>query len=140
MNIVLGCSADKKLKRGAYIIFKGGKRIVSESFNIGDKGTDATLKEYVFESIIKGLRGVRNIVNHEDLLLIEVPNGHMAEWLNGSREYKGYNKYLDEISEIIDTLDCRYMFAKSNVKEVKKILEVKEELKTQGILEAFEGM
>ena len=140
MNIKLSCTADKKMGRGAYIIYKGGKRVVSESFSIKGMGESSTLKEYVFVAVTKALLSVRNIVNHEDLLLIELPNNHMVEWLNGSKEYKGYNKYLDEISDIIDTIDCRYLFTKSDVNEVKKMLEVKEEEKIQGIMEAFEGM
>lgn len=142
MNIRLSCGADIKKCRGAFIVYKGGKVEVKDSFAISYKGDEATLKEYTFESLIRGLRSVRGFVNHEDLLLIELPNTHMVDWLNGKREYKGYNKYLDGISEIIDTLDCRYLFAKSNVKDVKKVLsdEKVSKMKIVGVSDAFEGM
>lgn len=140
MNIILSCGADRKKSRGAFIISKGGKREVEESFFIPYKSGDETLKEYLFESLIRGLRRVRSEVQHEDLLLIELPNGHMVEWLNGSKEYKDYSKYLDEVVDIIDTIDCRYLFTKSNVKNVKKLLEVKETVKVQGVLDAFADM
>lgn len=140
MNIVLSCTADKKIGKGAYLIRKGGKRVVSETFSIYGKDSEATLKEYVFDSLIRGLRNVRSQVEHNDLLLIELPNIHMVEWLNGTKEYKGYNKYLDEISDIIDTLDCRYLFSKGSVKDVKKMLSEKNEVKVEGAVELFKDM
>ena len=139
MNIVLSCAADRKLGRGAYIIYKGGKKLVSDSFNI-NKSDDSTLKEYVFESLIRGLRSVRNTVKHEDLLLIKLPNIHMVEWLNGSKEYKGYNNYLDVISDLIDTIDCKYLFTKDTVKDAKKLCEEVIEVKVLGLEEAFSDM
>lgn len=138
LNIRLVCTSNNK--RGAFVIYKDGRVASKDSFSIPNKGNEAMLKEYVFESVIRGLRNVRGFVSHDDLLLIEVPNNHMAEWLNGSKEYKGYSKYLDEISDIIDTIDCRYMFAKSDVREAKKLLDEKISIKVEGVNSVFEGM
>ena len=140
MNIRLSCIGDSKKRRGAFVIYRGGKVECKDSFSIPFKGDESTLKEYTFEAIIRGLRNVRNFVNHEDMLLIEVPNAHMSDWLNGKKEYKGYNKYLDDISSIIDTIDCRYLFTKSAVKDAKGILDEKVAIKTSGVIDAFEGM
>ena len=141
MNIRLSCVADVKKYKGAFIIYKGGRAEVSNVFAIPNKGFESKLKEYTFESLIRGLRNVRGMVNHDDLLLIELPNGHMVDWLNGKKEYKGYNEYLDIVSEIMDTLDCRYLFTKSSVKDAKRLIDLEvTKVQTQGIVDAFEGM
>lgn len=138
MNIVLSCCANKG--KGSYVLEKEGKVISQEVFNIHkDKGT--TLKEYIFESVIRGLRVARNEVQHEDLLLIGVQNAHIADWLNGSKEYKGYAKYLDDISAIIETLDCRYLFSLTGVKKAKILLkENPKQLELEGVSSVFENM
>ena len=141
MNIRLVCTANSKLCKGSFIVYKGGKAEIKETFAIANKGDESKLKEYVFESVIRGLRNVRSLVNHDDLLLIELPNMHMVEWLNGSKEYKGYNQYLDTVADIVDTLDCRYLFTKTNVKDAKKLLEESvSKVEVMGIDDAFEGM
>lgn len=140
MNIILSCASDKKKSRGAVIISKGGRRVVEESFSLICREGGITLKEYMFETLIKGLKLVGDYINHDDLLLIEVSNRHMVDWLNGSQEYKDYNSYLDEVYSILESLDCRYLFTVSNVKEAKKLLEVVKEEKLEGIADAFEGL
>lgn len=122
MNVVLSCYAKKG--KGSYILEKGGKVIDSDTFSIR-KQDDVTLKEYIFEAIIRGLNATKHSVEHEDLLLINIQNNHMSNWLNGSREYKGYDKYLDTISDIIESLDCKYMFAPNGAKKAKDIIDKK---------------
>lgn len=137
MNIRLVCSASDKKSKGAYIVYKGGKVEAKEVFSIQPKD-NATLKEYTFESLIKGLRVVRSMVSHDDLLLVELPNVHMVEWLNGSKEYKGYSSYLDEILSIIDTIDCKYLFTKTKVKGAVALLdESVTKVEVTGIDDAF---
>lgn len=120
MNVILNCCGEKG--SAGFTIEVGGKVVHKCAYKV-DLGENAKLKEYVFHAVIRGLRVARSYVNHEDLLLIGVSNQHMAEWLNGSMEYKGYETYLDEISDIIETIDCRYLFTKVDMKRTKKILE-----------------
>ena len=118
MNVVLTCYAKKG--KGSFTLEKEGKTIYKDVFNINK--TDSTLKEYIFEVVIRGLRVARSNVEHEDLLLICLQNGHMADWLNGSKDYKDYSEYLDILYDIIDSLDCRYLFSHSDVRKAKSII------------------
>lgn len=131
MNIVLCCTAVKG--KGSYTISKKGKVVSDKVFKIQGTSED-TLKHYTLESIFKGLLDVKERVSHEDLLLIEVGNVHLCDWLNGATEYKGYEDELDKVFDALNKIDCRYMFAKTDVKKAKSILgrEV-EKVKLQGI-------
>ena len=120
MNIILSCYSIKG--KGCFLLEKEGKIVHKEVFNI-KKEENSTLKEYTFESIIKGLKHAKNIVSHEVLLLIELHNAHLVSWLNGQTEYKGYEDYLDIIFPLIENLDCRYLFSKTDVKKAKRVLE-----------------
>lgn len=120
MNIVLSCYADKE--KASFVLEKSGRVLNKEVFSVA-KSDKVYLKEYIFEAIIKGLRYARSEVSHEDLLLIKVQNSHVADWLNGQKEYKGYESYLDEISDIIETIDCKYLFSHSSIIKAKKALE-----------------
>ena len=138
MNIVLSCYANKE--KAAFVLEKGGKVVCKEVFPVIGEGK-VRLKEYIFEAIIKGLKYARKEVNHEDLLLIGVQNGHIAEWLNGQKEYKGYESYLDDISDIIETLDCRYLFGHTSVKKAKDALKNGViEVKLEGVASVFENL
>lgn len=127
MNVVLTCYAKKG--KGSFVLEKEGKIIYKDIFNIHKD--DCSLKEYIFESLIRGLRVARSNVSHDDLLLICLQNNHMCEWLNGAKDYKDYSSYLDTVYDIIDSIDCKYLFSHSNVKKAKSIINediVKEEL------------
>lgn len=138
MNIVLSCYANRE--KAAFVLEKGGKVVCKEVFPIIDKNR-LHLKEYIFEAIIKGLKYARNEVSHDDLLLIGVQNSHIAEWLNGQKEYKGYESYLDDISCIIETLDCRYLFSHKSVKKAKDALNKSEtKIKLEGVSSVFENL
>ena len=139
MNIILNCCAEKGW--AGYSLEKSGRVIEKDSYKLPTDDS-SKLKEFVFDAIIKGLKVARMHINHDDLLLIALQNAHMVEWLNGSRDYQGYEKYLDDISDIIETLDCRYLFAKKDMKKVKKMLSEysKKEVLTSAssLLEEFE--
>lgn len=138
MNIVLSCYANKEL--ASFVLEKGGKVVNKEVFPVR-KEDKVHLKEFIFEAIIRGLKYARNEVSHEDLLLIGVQNAHLADWLNGQKEYKGYETYLDEISDIIETLDCRYLFGHTSVRKAKDAIKAGvEKPKLEGALEIFNGL
>lgn len=120
MNIILSCYANKG--KASFVLEKSGRVIDKEVFSVplDDK---VYLKEFIFEAIIRGLKSARNVVEHEDLLLIGVQNNHVADWLNGHKEVKDYAYYLDDIFKIIDTMDCRYRFSCTSVAKAKKALE-----------------
>ena len=139
MNIVLSCYAKKG--KGCYVIEKEGRVVDKKVFalNLGNEGH---LKEYMLESVLRGLKAVRSLVSHEDLLLVGVQNSHLANWLNSTMEYKGYESYLDSIIDVIDTIDCRYMFSVTSLKKAKVVINepiTKEKLVgVCSILEEFE--
>ncbi len=138
MNIVLSCYANKEL--ASFVLEKGGKVVNKEVFPVR-KEDKVHLKEFIFEAIIRGLKYARNEVSHEDLLLIGVQNAHLADWLNGQKEYKGYETYLDEISDIIETLDCRYLFGHTSVRKAKDaVKDGVEKPKLEGALEIFNSL
>lgn len=139
MNIILSCYAVKG--KGCFVLEKEGKVFHKEVFSIR-KSDESTLKEYTFEAILKGLKYARTLVNHEDLLLIELHNTHLVKWLNGQTDYKGYEVYLDSIFSLIETLDCRYLFSKTDVKKAKKVLSEGTPVaqKLEGALSVFDGL
>lgn len=138
MNIVLSCYANKG--KASFVLEKGGKIINKEVFSLNKNGKKH-LKEFIFESIIRGLKNARSVVSHENLLLIGVQNSHVADWLNGKKEYKGYESYLDDISDIIETLDCRYLFSYTSVAKARKLLETDvDKVKLENVSSVFENL
>lgn len=106
MNCRLSCGANRKAGKIAYtyeiqgIIKKAGVyKIVSTN-----------VKENVLEAIIRGMKGCKDLVSHDDLLIIEVQNQHLAQWLSGEITYKGYEEYLDRLFDTLESMDCRYKF------------------------------
>lgn len=138
MNIVLSCYANKG--KASFVLEKGGKVINKEVFSLNKNGKEH-LKEFIFEAIIRGLKNTRPAVRHEDLLLIKVQNSNIVDWLNGGKEYKGYESYLDDIFSIVETLDCRYLFSYMSVEKAKKLLESDiDKVKLENVFSAFEGL
>ena len=98
MNCRLSCGANRKLKKIGYTYEVGGRIEDSGVF----KTVSTNMKENILESIIKGMKACRGKVHHEDLLIIEVQNQHLAQWLSGEVTYKGYEDYLDRLFDVLD--------------------------------------
>ena len=104
------------------------------------------IKENILRGLEKGLRLAATTVSHEDLLCIELQNRHVVDWMQGKREYKGYNEWLDLATESLDLIDCQYSFIFSENPRAKRgsfILKTSDErLNTVGVadmMEEFEG-
>lgn len=106
MNIRLSCYANRRTGKNCWTVEKQGKVIRSKVFKF--KGDN--IKENALECVLQGLRAVTNEVKHEDTLWVEIQNIHLAQWLSGQVEYKDYSKLLDQVFEVLENTDCRYMF------------------------------
>ena len=106
MNCRLSCGANRKLKKIGYTYEVGGRIEDSGVF----KTVSTNMKENILESITRGMKACRGKVHHEDLLIIEVQNQHLAQWLSGEVTYKGYEDYLDRLFAVLESMDCRYKF------------------------------
>lgn len=106
MNCRLSCGANRKLKKIGYTYEVGGRIEDSGVF----KTVSTNMKENILESITRGMKACRGKVHHEDLLIIEVQNQHLAQWLSGEVTYKGYEDYLDRLFDVLESMDCRYKF------------------------------
>ena len=106
MNYRVSTYADRIGNNKGFIVEAEGK-ILEEKIS---KFEGNNIKENALQVVLQGLRACRNKVSHNDILLIEVQNVHLCNWLNGLKEYEGYNVWLDKIFELIETLDCRYLF------------------------------
>ena len=144
MNVLLSVNARNE-KNGyvfGYVIKKQGK-IVAEHTSIRiDKGRDS-LKTLQLEEIIDGLAKLRGLVEHDDVLTIEMENRWVYEWLELEREQQKYIQYIDKVFDILDTLDCKYRFLHNETPQVNLLLDKgvqKEKVKLLSSIEMMEGL
>ena len=105
-NFRLSCYAGRTLGKCGYTIELEGAVLNKSVF----KTPSDNSKECILEAIYRGLKAVKKSIKHEDLLIIEVQNVHLCEWLNGLKEYKGYEEYLDRVFLTLEGIDCSYRF------------------------------
>lgn len=106
MNYRLSCAANRVLGKNCYVLELNGRRVSGKVFKFeGDN-----IKSNVLEVVRQGINLARTYVKHEDVLFIEIQNVHLCEWLNGQKEYSGYEDGLDKVFEILESTDCRYKF------------------------------
>lgn len=106
MNYKVSTYANRVDKKRGFTIEAEGK-ILEEKIS---KFEGDNIKENALQTILQGIRACRSLPSHNDILIIEVQNIHLCNWLNGLQEYKEYNEWLDKIFELLETLDCRYSF------------------------------
>lgn len=144
MNVLLSVNARKE-KNGyvfGYVIKKQGKTVAEHTSIRTDKGRDS-LKTLQLEEIIDGLAKLRGLVEHEDVLTIEIENRWVYEWLELEREQQNYIKYTDKVFDILDTLDCKYRFLHNETPQVNLLLDKgvqKEKVKLLSSVEMMEGL
>lgn len=144
MNILLSVNARNE-KNGyvfGYVIKKQGKTVAEHTSIRTDKGRDS-LKTLQLEEIINGLAKLRGLVEHEDVLTIEIENRWVYEWLELEREQQKYIQYTDKVFDILDTLDCRYRFLHNETPQVNLLLDKgvqKEKVKLLSSVEMMEGL
>lgn len=139
MNIRLSCAASRREKRLGFTINKEGRcvdsglyRLVSDNFKVD-----------MLEALYQGILRSKKYVSHEDLLVIEVQNSHLADWLKGNKDSKGYEEYLDRVFNVLETIDCRYNFVYVEKPSVMKQLSRMEFPKVSsvgiGFMDTLEG-
>lgn len=144
MNVLLSVNARNE-KSGyvyGYVIKKQGKTVAEHTSIRTDKGRDS-LKTLQLEEIINGLAKLRGLVEHEDVLTIEIENRWVYEWLELEREQQKYIQYIDKVFDILDTLDCKYHFLHNETPQVNLLLDrgvQKEKVKLLSSIEMMEGL
>lgn len=144
MNVLLSVNARNE-KNGyvfGYVIKKQGKTVAEHTSIRTDKGRDS-LKTLQLEEIIDGLAKLRGLVEHEDVLTIEMENRWVYEWLELEKEQQKYIKYIDKVFGILDTLDCKYRFLHNETPQVNLLLDrgvQKEKVKLLSSIEMMEGL
>lgn len=144
MNVLLSVNARNE-KNGyvfGYVIKKQGKTVAEHTSIRTDKGRNS-LKTLQLEEIIDGLAKLRGLVEHEDVLTIEIENRWVYEWLELEREQQKYIQYTDKVFDILDTLDCKYRFLHNETPQVNLLLDMgvqKEKVKLLSSVEMMEGL
>ena len=144
MNVLLSVNARNE-KNGyvfGYVIKKQGKIVAEHTSIRTDKGRDS-LKTLQLEEIIDGLAKLRGLVEHEDVLTIEMENRWVYEWLELEREQQKYIQYTDKVFDILNTLDCKYRFLHNETPQVNLLLDKgvqKEKVKLLSSIEMMEGL
>lgn len=144
MNVLLSVNARNE-KNGyvfGYVIKKQGKTVAEHTSIRTDKGRDS-LKILQLEEIIDGLAKLRGLVEHDDVLTIEIENRWVYEWLELEREQQKYIQYTDKVFDILDTLDCKYRFLHNETPQVNLLLDrgvQKEKVKLLSSVEMMEGL
>lgn len=144
MNVLLSVNARNE-RNGyvfGYVIKKQGKTVAEHTSIRTDKGRDS-LKTLQLEEIIDGLAKLRGLVEHEDVLTIEIENRWVYEWLELEREQQKYIQYTDKVFDILDTLDCKYRFLHNETPQVNLLLDKgvqKEKVKLLSSVEMMEGL
>ena len=144
MNVLLSVNARDE-KNGyvfGYVIKKQGKTVAEHTSIRTDKGRDS-LKILQLEEIIDGLAKLRGLVEHDDVLTIEIENRWVYEWLELEREQQKYIQYTDKVFDILDTLDCKYRFLHNETPQVNLLLDrgvQKEKVKLLSSVEMMEGL
>lgn len=144
MNVLLSVNARNE-KSGyvfGYVIKKQGKTVAEFTSIRTNKGQES-LKTLQLEEIINGLAKLRGLVEHKDVLTIEMENRWVYEWLELEREQQKYIKYTDKVFDILDTLDCKYRFLHNETPQVNLLLDKgvqKERVKLLSSVEMMEGL
>lgn len=144
MNVLLSVNARNE-KNGyvfGYVIKKQGKTVAEHTSIRTDKGRES-LKTLQLEEIIDGLAKLRGLVEHEDVLTIEIENRWVYEWLELEREQQKYIQQIDKVFDILDTLDCKYRFLHNETPQVNLLLDKgvqKEKVKLLSSVEMMEGL
>lgn len=104
MNIKISTFADRVNGLVTALVESDGRVLKSRVTEF--MGTN--IKDNAIEAVTSGLRLVKGIVKHDDLLIVEVQNQHLASWISGRVEYKDYDTLLDKLFEVLESIDCRY--------------------------------
>ena len=100
---------DKSSKKQGYSIIVDGKTVKEEIV----KSTTDDKKVGILSELKRGLLNVKTYTKHDDTLMIVLQDKLITKWFYTYKAEKKYQKYLDmmdELSDIIEELDCKYRF------------------------------
>lgn len=135
MNVKLSCAANRKVSKNAFVVEKEGRVVDKKVFT----ARTLNMKVEMLEAIRRGLLSVRTCVIHDDLLLIEVQNRHVENWLNEHIEADDYYDAMVEIFAILDSIDCKYI-AKTVSESSASKLAVSGEVDKIKLVDVLEGL
>ena len=140
MNYRLSTATLRVKGKHGYVLEHAGKTVAVRV----SKTKSSNIKEDILMVITEGLREARSYVKHEDILYIEVQNIHLQQWLSGMVEYKEYSKYLDDVFEVLESMDCRYKFVFEKEPYAKQVvsktsLSIDQGSSLSDIISEFEG-
>lgn len=132
---------DKATKKQGYSVIVDGKTVKEEII----KATSSDKKQGLLEELKRGILNTKGFVNHSDTLMIVLQDKLITRWFYTYKAEKKYQKYLsimDEISDIIEELDCKYRFICLEDYLTKRKVPAGElsTVKTMNLAEAFSGM
>lgn len=121
MNYKLSVYADRIHKKSGYVLLLNGSVLAEKVMRFrGDN-----IKENALSALYNGLLACKSQIHHNDVVVIEVQNQHLCNWLNGLVEYDGYADYLDKVFSVLEMFDCRYSFYFSKDVFAKKYISDK---------------
>lgn len=106
MNYTVSIYADRAKGKAGFVLFLDGSVLSEKVVSFKNEG----LKEKTLHCIYMGIKECVSKVHHNDILTIEAPNVYICQWLNGMVESEGYVNQLGKIFNVIENLDCRYVF------------------------------
>ena len=104
MNYRLSCAVVRPMKKCGYILEKDGRMLSEKVISLPDEN----VKKCALEVLYWGIKSARGLIKHEDLLMIELQNTHLVDWLLGEKDYAGYEDYLEKVFSVLEMLDCKY--------------------------------
>lgn len=138
MNYRLSCMADRVKGLCGYAIESKGVELEREVFSF----TGTNIKENALKTIYKGLKKIKKYMSHEDIMVIEVQNVHLAEWISGLVEYKGYQELLENVFYELESIDCRYrvLFERNPYAKTILVDENKTKLNVSSVSDVMKGL
>jgi len=118
-NYRVSVSYNRVKSSCAYVVETEG---VTKVVQISPK-INPSVKKGILEILTVALRETKPLVSHEDIVFIEIPNKHLCEWLSGLVEYKDYSTEMDEVFDVLETMDCKYRFLFVKEPYAKKVMQ-----------------
>lgn len=127
-NYRVSVSYNRVKSACAYVIETSG---FTRASKVAPK-VNSNVKKGVLEVLEVALRETKPMVSHDDIVIIEIQNKHLCEWLTGLVEYKDYVVEMDAVFDVLENMDCKYRFIYVKEPYAKDFMtrnEVEKELK-----------
>lgn len=98
-----------------FALIRDGKVVTSKSFQGSVK------REVVLRNLQRGILASKDLVKHEDVLVIEVSDSYVYNWLVDNSPNQKYMDSFSATHQAINKLICRYRFVKNLNPSVDKL-------------------